>query len=107
MSHEEPGTAAYQIARARTAALIAALGLATYLAFVIATAGVFLFKVDEVAPIFCALIAFNLLLAATAPTWGSWRWAIYAYETLQVVACTLILLRLHDPHMWEIFCTYP
>jgi hypothetical protein len=54
-----PDTLAYATTRARTAALIAAAGIATYLGFVVATRNVFLFEVADVVPIFVALIVLN------------------------------------------------
>ena len=101
-----PGTLAYATTRARTAALIAAAGLATYLGFVATTRNVFLFDFRGVAPMFVALILLNLLLAATAQTWATWRWAIYCYELFQVVACTVILYRLGGLMMGPLMFTY-
>src|SRR5262245_8767397 len=86
-----PETLAYATSRARTAAFIAASGIATYLAFVTVTRTVFLFDVGAVAPIFVAMIGLNLALAATAGVWATWRWTIYGYELFQVAVCTLIL----------------
>jgi signal transduction histidine kinase len=103
---ETPGTPAYQEARARTAALIAAAGLATYLAFVALTRNIFLFDLGAVAPIFVALVAINLVLAATARIWASWRRTIYLYEAFQVVMCTVILYRLGGLMMGALLFTY-
>jgi signal transduction histidine kinase len=92
--------------RARVAALIGAAGLATYFAYVVATRHIFLFDVGSVAPLFCTLIATNLVLAATARRWASWRRAIYVYQALQVVACTVILHRLGGVMMGSLLITY-
>jgi signal transduction histidine kinase len=101
-----PDTAAYQTARARAAALIAAAGIATYFAFVAATRNVFLFSLSAVAPIFFAVIAFNLLLAATARIWAPWRWFVYLHQTIQVFVCTVILHHLGGLMMGPLLITY-
>ncbi len=101
-----PDTAAYQVTRARTAALIAAAGIATYFAFVAATRNVFLFDLRVVAPIFCGLIAFNLVLAATARLWAPRRWFVYVHQVLQVVLCTVVLGRLGGLMMGALLITY-
>jgi signal transduction histidine kinase len=101
-----PDTSAYQVSRARTAALIAAAGLATYLGFVAVTRNVFLFDLADVTPLFVALILMNLLLAATARVWASWRRTIYAYEAFQVLMCTVILYRLGGLMMSSLLITY-
>jgi signal transduction histidine kinase len=113
MAHEEPesvplppGTVAYQTVRARTAALIAAAGLATYLAFVAATRNVFLFNLADVAPIFSGIIVFNLCLATTARIWAPWRWFTYLYQVVQVVLCAVILYRLGGVMMGPLLITY-
>jgi signal transduction histidine kinase len=67
---------------------------------------VFLFDLSAVAPIFAGLIAFNLLLAATARTWATWRTAIYLYEAVQVVICTVILYQLGGVMMGPLLITY-
>jgi len=99
-------TPAYQVSRARTAALIAAAGLATYAVFVAATRNIFLFDLRAVAPLFCGLILLNLLLAATAPHWASWRRTIFVYQALQVVLVTVILHRLGGLLMSILLITY-
>ena len=58
------------ISRVRTAALIGAAGLTTYLGFVAATRRVFLFPLAAVVPLFAGLILLNLILALTAEWWG-------------------------------------
>ena len=109
MAHDDqdtPGTRAYQEARARTAALIAAAGLAIYFAFVTLTRDIFLFDLSAVAPIFVVLVIFNLFLAATARTWAGWRRTIYLYEAFQVLMCTVILHRLGGLMMGALLITY-
>jgi len=102
----EPQSAEHRVARARTAALIAAAGLATYFAYVVATRRIFLFDLGRVAPLFSGLIVANLVLAATAARWASYRRAIYVFEAAQVVACTVILHRLGGLVMGILFVTY-
>src|SRR5881397_614229 len=89
-----PETPASLASRARSATLIGAAGLATFFAVVAATRNVFLFDLGKVAWIFVGLILLNLLLAATAPRWAPWRWAIYAYQGVQVILLSVILHRL-------------
>ena len=101
-----PETLAYATTRARTAALIAASGIATYLAFVTATRAIFLFDVGAVAPMFVAMIVLNIVLAATAGIWATWRRAIYCYELFQVAVCTVILYRLGGVMMGALLFTY-
>ena len=102
----EPQSAEHRVARARTAALIAAAGLATYFGYVILTQNVFLFDLRRVAPLFSGLIVANLVFAVTAERWASYRRAIYAFEAAQVVACTVILHRLGGLVMGILFVTY-
>src|SRR5436190_281506 len=102
----EPQPAEHRVARARTAALIGAAGLCTYFLYVIVTRDVFLFDLRRVAPLFSALIVANLLAAATAERWASYRRAIYVFEAVQVVACTVILHRLGGLVMGILFVTY-
>jgi signal transduction histidine kinase len=101
-----PETPAYHARRARSATLIAAGGLSTFLAFVVATRGIFLFDLGRVAWIFAGLILLNLLLALTAPRWSPWRWAVYAYEGTQVVLLSVILHRLGGLEMGILLITY-
>ena len=102
----EAPSAEHRVARARTAALIAAAGLATYFGYVVITRNVFLFDLGRVAPLFSGLIVANLAFAATAARWASYRRAIYAFEAAQVVACTVILHRLGGLVMGILFVTY-
>jgi signal transduction histidine kinase len=101
-----PETLAHATTRARTASLIAATGIATYLAFVTVTRTIFLFDVTAVAPLFVAMIVLNLALTATARLWATWRWAIYCYELFQVAVCTVILYRLGGVMMGALLFTY-
>src|SRR5213594_153197 len=102
----QPETPAYLASRARSATLIAAAGLGTFFAVVAATRDVFLFDLGKVAWIFISLILLNLLLAATAPRWAAWRWAVYAYEGVQVIMLSVILHRLGGLMMGILLITY-
>src|SRR5207244_12181641 len=82
------------LGRARSATLIAAAGLGTFFALVAVTRNTFLFDLGRVAWLFSGLILLNLALAATAPRWAPRRWAIYAYEGVQVIVLSIILHRL-------------
>src|SRR5437667_6941 len=101
-----PETPASLASRARSATLIAAAGLGTFFAVVAATRHVFLFDLGRVAWLFSGLILLNLALAATAPRWAPWRWAIYAYEAFQVIVLSLILHRLGGLMMGILLITY-
>jgi signal transduction histidine kinase len=101
-----PETLAYATTRARTAAFIAASGIATYLGFVMVTRTIFLFDVGAVAPMFVAMIVLNLALTATAQIWAPWRLAIYFYELFQVAVCTVILYRLGGVMIGALLFTY-
>jgi len=59
-----------------------------------------------VAWLFSGLILLNLALAATAPRWAPWRWAIYAYEGFQVIVLSVILHRLGGLMMGILLITY-
>src|SRR2546430_16706597 len=61
------------ISRVRTAALIGAAGLTTYLGFVAATRRVFLFPLAAGVPLFARLLLLNLILAPTAELGGGPR----------------------------------
>src|SRR6266852_3025219 len=102
----QPETPASLASRARSATLIAAAGLGTFFAVVAATRHVFLFDLDKVAWLFSGLILLNLALAATAPRWAPWRWAIYAYEGFQVIVLSVILHRLGGLMMGILLITY-
>src|ERR1041385_2717390 len=99
-------SAEHRVERARTATLIAAAGLFTYFAYVVATRNIFLFDLGRVAPLFSGLIVANLVFAATASRWASYRRAIYVAEAAQVVVCTVILHRLGGLVMGILFVTY-
>jgi len=101
-----PETPANLASRARSATLIAAAGLATFLVFVWATGEIFLFDLGKVAWIFTSLILLNLLLAATAPRWAGWRAAIYVYQWVQVIILSVILHRLGGLMMGILLITY-
>jgi signal transduction histidine kinase len=98
--------ARYAVERARTATLIASVGLSCYFAFVAATHQIFLFSVADVAPLFVATIALNLAMAVTAHVWVTWRRAIYLYQAGMVIACTVILHRLGGVMMGALFVSY-
>src|SRR6059058_6419037 len=102
----QPETPANLASRARSATRIGAAGLATFFAVVAATRHVFLFDLDKVAWLFSGLILLNLALAATAPRWAPWRWAIYAYEGFQVIVLSVILHRLGGLMMGILLITY-
>jgi signal transduction histidine kinase len=103
LASEEPG---YRTARARTAALIAAVGIGTFFAYVIATRKVFLFDLGRVAPILTGLIVVNLALGVTAQYWASWRRAILVYQVLQIALFTVTLHRLGGVVLGIFFVTY-
>src|ERR1051326_5540684 len=96
----------YQVSRARVASLIVAAGMATFLAFIVATNNVFLFDLWRVAPILGGLVLLNVVLALTAGRWAAWRRAIFAYQVLQIAAFTLILHRLGGLVMGILMITY-
>jgi len=102
----QPETPAYLASRARSATLIGAAGLGTFFALVAVTRNTFLFDLGKVAWLFSGLILLNLALAATASRWASWRWAIYAYEGVQVVVLSIILHRLGGLMMGILLITY-
>ncbi len=99
-------TPAYHARRARSATLIAAAGLATFFAVVYVTRQIFLFDIGRVAWPFTGLIVLNLLLALTAPRWSPWRWAVYAYEAVQVILLSVILHRLGGLNIGILLITY-
>src|SRR2546427_2150993 len=101
-----PETPANLASRARSATLIGAAGLATFFAVVAVTRDIFLFDLGKVAWLFSGLILLNLGLAATAPRWAPWRWAIYAYEAFQVIVLSVILHRLGGLMMGILLITY-
>src|SRR6058998_3377575 len=101
-----PETPASLASRARSATLIGAAGLATFFAVVAVTRNIFLFDLGRVAWLFSGLILLNLGLAATAPRWAPWRWAIYAYEAFQVIVLSIILHRLGGLMMGILLITY-
>jgi signal transduction histidine kinase len=101
-----PETPAHLASRARSATLIAAAGLSTFFAVVAATRHVFLFDLGRVAWLFTGLILLNLLLAASAPRWAPWRFAVYAYQSFQVIVLSVILHRLGGVMMGILFITY-
>src|SRR5436305_1693952 len=101
-----PETPANLASRARSATLIGAAGLATFFAVVAITRNIFLFDLGRVAWLFSGLILLNLGLAATAPRWAPWRWAIYAYEAFQVIVLSVILYRLGGLMMGILLITY-
>src|SRR5216117_1718919 len=101
-----PETPANLASRARSATLIGAAGLATFFAVVAVTRNIFLFDLGRVAWLFSGLILLNLGLAATAPRWAPWRWAIYAYEGFQVIVLSIILHRLGGLMMGILLITY-
>src|SRR5439155_479008 len=102
----QPETPAYLASRARSATLIGAAGLGTFFALVAVTRNTFLFDLGKGAWLFSGLILLNLVLAATASRWASWRWAIYAYEGVQVVVLSIILHRLGGLMMGILLITY-
>src|SRR5947208_13828120 len=102
----QPENPAYLAGRARSATLIGASGLGTFFALVAVTRNAFLVDVGKVACVFSRLILLNLALAATASRWASWRWAIYAYEGVQVVVFSIILHRLGGLMMGILLITY-
>jgi signal transduction histidine kinase len=102
---EEPESE-LQTARARTASLIAAAGVATYLGFVVATRNVFLFDVRAVAPLFAGLIVLDLVLAPTARVWAPRRWFVYLNQVVHVAVCTIVLGRLGGVMMGPLLITY-
>src|SRR2546425_12099216 len=85
------------ISRVRTAALIGAAGLTTYLGFVAATRRVFLFPLAAGVPLFARLILLNLILALTAEWGGGRRRAVFIHLA---VPATGIMLILHPP--WRV-----
>ncbi|HJQ84525.1 MAG TPA: ATP-binding protein [Candidatus Binatia bacterium] len=95
-----------QANRGRTAALIAAAGLATYLAFVAATRHIFLFDLTTVAPVFCLLIGANLVLAVAVPRWAMRPVAVLVYQTVHVVLLTFVLHQLGGLVMGILLITY-
>src|SRR5438445_105987 len=101
-----PETPANLASRARSATLIGAAGLATFFAVVAVTRNIFLFDLGRVAWLFSGLILLNLGLAATAPRWAPWRWAIYVYEAFQVIVLSIILHRLGGLMMGILLITY-
>src|SRR2546430_9812609 len=102
----QPETPAYLASRARSATLIGAAGLGTFFALVAVTRNTFLFDLGRVAWLFSGLILLNLALAATAPRWAPRRWAIYAYEGVQVIVLSIILHRLGGLMMGILLITY-
>jgi signal transduction histidine kinase len=86
--------------------LIAAAGLFTYFAFVAATRRIFLFDLGAVAPIFTALIVLNLVMAATAARWASWRRLVLVYQAGQVLLCSVVLHELGGLMMGSLLITY-
>jgi len=102
----QPENPAYLAGRARSATLIAAAGLGTFFALVAVTRNTFLFDLGRVAWLFSGLILLNLALAATAPRWAPRRWAIYAYEGVQVIVLSIILHRLGGLMMGILLITY-
>src|SRR3989441_7262787 len=101
-----PETPANLASRARSATLIGAAGLAPSSAVGPPPRHVFLFDLGKVAWLFSGLILLNLGLAATAPRWAPWRWAIYAYEAFQVIVLSIILHRLGGLMMGILLITY-
>ena len=86
--------------------MIAAAGLCTYFAFVAATRRIFLFDLGAVAPIFTGLIVVNLVMAATAARWASWRRLVLVYQSAQVLLCTVVLHELGGLMMGSLLITY-
>src|SRR5438876_2691970 len=93
------------ISRVRTAALIGAAGLTTYLGFVAATRRVFLFPLAAVVPLFAGLILLNLILALTAEWWGGRRRSIFIQLAFQATVIMLILHRLGGVMMGALLVT--
>ena len=93
------------ISRVRTAALIGAAGLTTYLGFVAATRRVFLFPLAAVVPLFAGLILLNLILALTAEWWGGRRRSIFIQLAFQATVVMLILHRLGGVMMGALLVT--
>ena len=93
------------VVQVRTAALIGAAGLTTYLGFVTATRHVFLFSLVDVAPLFAALILLHLVLAATAEWWSGRRRALFIAMAFQAMAVMFILHRLGGVMMGALLVT--
>jgi len=93
------------ISRVRTAALIGAAGLTTYLSFVAGTRRVFLFPLAEVAPLFAVTILLNLILALTARWWSGRRRALFIQLAFQAMGVMFILHRLGGVMMGALLVT--
>lgn len=95
-----------RVADARVAVLIAAAGIGTYWAFVVATRGIFGFDVGRVSPVFAGLIALNLWLALTTRDWIGRRSAAAVYGAFHAVMMTVVFHLLGGFGMDILFVTY-
>jgi signal transduction histidine kinase len=89
MQAQEP-EATSQVLQARRAGLLSASGLATYFFCIWATSPWLGFPIREVTPIFVALIALNVVLAAVAPAWGTRPYVGAVYGTTHALVMTLV-----------------
>jgi signal transduction histidine kinase len=95
-----------QVHDARQAVLMGAAGLATYWAFLTATADLYDFDLRWVHPLLGAMIAANLVLAASAPRWVSLRWMAACYGSAHTIALTLVLHLLGGMGLGILFVVY-
>jgi signal transduction histidine kinase len=101
-----PVAAAERVLEARRAMLMGAAGVASYLGVAFATRDLLGLQLSSATPLFLAVIALNLALAAAAPRWVLRRWAAVVYGSFHGIMMTVLLGLMGGAHLGILFSVY-